>query len=108
MEQLRDSTRLKSARQATKAGIGEILALVAAADKPDGLFAREEWERAVRVAAMTTTELMIDNARLEGMAPEKRPDFILQKRIEMLRGGHGGKTGRLSSTSSGGAWGGNC
>ncbi len=85
--ELRDSTRLKTAQKALKAGIGEILAQVSAADKPDGLFEREEWDRAVRVAAMSATDLGIDNARLEGIAPEKRPDFILQKRIEMLRGG---------------------
>ena len=83
-DELRDSTRLKSAQKALKAGIGEILAQVSAADKPDGLFEREEWERTVRVSAMSTMELGIDNARLEGIAPEKRSDFILQKRIEML------------------------
>jgi tRNA nucleotidyltransferase (CCA-adding enzyme) len=86
-DELRDSTRLKTAQQALKAGIGEILLLVSQADKPDGLSEREEWDRVVRVAAMTTTDLGIDNARLEGIAPEKRPDFIMQKRIEMLRGG---------------------
>jgi tRNA nucleotidyltransferase (CCA-adding enzyme) len=93
-DELRDSTRLKTARQALKAGIGEILLQVSRADKPDGLFEREEWDRAVRVAAMTTTDLGIDNTRLGGIAPEKRPDFIQQKMIEMLRGGQNGKTGR--------------
>lgn len=86
-DELRDSTRLKTAQQALKASIGEILLQVSRADKPEGLFEREEWDRAVRVAAMTTTDLGIDNARLEGMAPEKRHDFIQQKMIEMLRGG---------------------
>jgi tRNA nucleotidyltransferase (CCA-adding enzyme) len=89
-DELRDSTRLKTAQQALNAGIGEILPQVSQADKPDGLFEREEWDRAVRVATMTTTDLGIDNARLEGIAPEKRPDFILQKRIEILRGGYDG------------------
>jgi tRNA nucleotidyltransferase (CCA-adding enzyme) len=86
-DELRDSTRLKTAQQALKAGIGEILPQVSAADKPGGSFTRQEWELTVRVAAMTTTDLGIDKIRLEGIAPEKRPDFILQKRIEMLRGG---------------------
>jgi tRNA nucleotidyltransferase (CCA-adding enzyme) len=93
-DELRDSTRLKTAQQALKAGIGEILLQVSQADKPDGLFEREEWDRAVRVAAMTTTDLGIGNARLEGIAPEKRPDFILRKRIEVLRAGCDGKTGQ--------------
>lgn len=91
--ELRDSTRLKSAQRALKAGIVEILAQVSAADKPDGLFEREVWERAVRVAAMTTAELGIDDARLHGIAPEKRTDFILQKRIEILRRGSCCQTG---------------
>jgi len=91
--ELRDSTRLKTAQQALKAGIGEILPLVAQADKPDGTFAMEEWERTVRVAAMTTAELGIDTATLEGIAPEKRPDYIMQRKIEMLRGGCSGETG---------------
>jgi len=89
-DELRDSTRLKTAQQAQKAGIGEILPLVAAADKPDGSFALEAWEQTVRVAAMTTVELGIDEARLGGIAPGKRADFILQRRVEVLRGGGGG------------------
>jgi tRNA nucleotidyltransferase (CCA-adding enzyme) len=93
-DELRDSTRLKTAQQALKAGIGEILLQVSQADKPDGLLKREQWDRTVRVAAMTTTDLGIDIARLEGIAPANRPDFILQKRIELLRGGCVGKTGR--------------
>jgi len=93
-DELRDSTRLRTAQQALKAGIGEILLQVSRADKPDGLFEGEAWDRAVRVAAMTTTELGIGNARLEEIAPEKRPDFILRKRIEVLRAGCNGKTGQ--------------
>lgn len=91
--ELRDSTMLKTAQQAVKARIGEILPLVAAADKPGGLFPWQEWERAVRIATMTTDAMGIDDARLEGMAPGKRPDFILQRRVEILRDECGGKTG---------------
>ena len=83
--ELRDSTRLKTAQQTLKARIGEILPLVSAADKPGGLFAWQEWEQAVRVAAMTTADLGIDDNRLEGMAPGKRSGFILQERIARLR-----------------------
>ncbi|WP_223922265.1 HD domain-containing protein [Geobacter sp. AOG2] len=91
--ELRTATRLRTAQQAMKAGIGEILPLVAMADKPDGLFSKEKWERAVRISAMTTVELGIDEVRLEGIAPGKRADFILQRRVEMLRGGDGGGSG---------------
>jgi tRNA nucleotidyltransferase (CCA-adding enzyme) len=85
-DELRDSTRLKTAQQAMKAGIVEILPQVSAADKPGGSVQRQEWEFTVQVAAMTATDLGIDSARLEEIAPGKRPDFIQQKRIEMLRG----------------------
>ncbi|KAA0895103.1 HD domain-containing protein [Oryzomonas rubra] len=91
--ELRDSTALKTAQQAVKARIGEILPLVSAADKPGGPFAWQEWERAVRIATMTTVAMGIDDARLKGMAPGKRPDFILQRRVEILRDECGGKTG---------------
>ncbi|KAB0666726.1 HD domain-containing protein [Oryzomonas japonica] len=91
--ELRDSTILETAQQAVKARIGEILPLVSAADKPGGPFAWQEWERAVRIATMTTVAMGIDDARLEGMAPRKRPDFILQRRVEILRDECGGKTG---------------
>jgi tRNA nucleotidyltransferase (CCA-adding enzyme) len=92
-DELRDSTRLKTAQQALKAGIGGILPQVSVADKPGGSFKRHEWELTVQVAAMTATDLGIDSARLDEIAPEKRPDYILQKRIEILRGGYDGKTG---------------
>ena len=90
-DELRDSTRLKCAQQAKKARIAEILAQVSRADKPDGSFKPGEWVRAVLVAAMSTQELGIDNARLKEIEPRKRPDFILLKRIEMLRRGRCGK-----------------
>ncbi|KAB0669746.1 HD domain-containing protein [Oryzomonas sagensis] len=89
--ELRDSTVLKTAQQAVKARIGEILPLVSAADKPGGPFAWQEWERAVRIATMTTDTMGIDDARLKEMAPGKRPGFILQRRVEILRDERAGK-----------------
>jgi len=93
-DELRDSTRLRMAQQAMKAGIGDILLQVSQGDKPAGSVSKGEWDRAVLIAAMTTEDMGIDHARLAGIAPEKRPDFILQKRIEVLRGGYDGKAGR--------------
>jgi tRNA nucleotidyltransferase (CCA-adding enzyme) len=83
--ELRGSTRVRTAEQALKAGIAGILPLVATADKPNGL-KTDEWKMAVRVAVMTTAELGVDMERIEAMPEDKRPAFILQRRVEVLRG----------------------
>lgn len=83
-EQLRDSTKIRMAEQAIKAGIAEILPLVAVADKPGNQMS-DGWNRALQIAAMTTGELGIDPLQLEMMKPETRGEFILQKRIEAFR-----------------------
>ena len=72
------------AEQAIKAGIVQILPLVSTADKP-GNQAITGWEDAVRVAAMNTRELGIDQEKLEAMPVENRPSYILQKRVDVLR-----------------------
>ncbi|GAB7026461.1 HD domain-containing protein [Geotalea toluenoxydans] len=82
--ELRSSTRIRSAEQAVKAGIAWILPVIARADKPENTIP-PGWETAVKVAAMTTAELGIEIERLCAMPAEKRADFILQKRVEMLR-----------------------
>lgn len=83
-DQLRDATRIRVAGQALKAGIAEILPLVSAADKA-GSSELREWREALRIAGMATEELGIDLQVLEGVTPSKRPAYILQKRVEMLR-----------------------
>lgn len=83
-EELRDSTKIKMAEHAAKAGIAAILPIVAMADKPDTAVPKG-WERALKVAAMTTAELEIDVERLTAMPVRNRAAFILQRRIEMLR-----------------------
>ncbi len=83
-EELRDSTKIKMAEQAIKAGIADILALVSVADKPDGV-PMFGWDDAVRVAVMNTRELGIDLEKLESMPIENRSSYILQKRVEALR-----------------------
>ncbi|NVN90983.1 MAG: HD domain-containing protein [Desulfuromonadales bacterium] len=93
--ELRDTTRLRTAEQALKAGISTILPLVSAADKVDS-GELSGWLRAVEVVRMTTAELGIDQQRLEGMPPQFRSDFILQKKVEKFRticiAQHGGNT----------------
>lgn len=82
---LRDSTKITMAEQAIKGGIVDILPLVAAADKPDGQ-PMAGWEDAVRVAGMSTREMAIDQEKLEAMPIRNLPPFILQKRVDLLRG----------------------
>lgn len=85
---LRDSSKLTMADQAIKGGIVDILPLVAAADKPGGL-SMVGWDEVIRVAGMSTVELGIDQEKLENMQISNRPAFILQKRVDALRGiGH--------------------
>ena len=82
--ELRDSTRIKTAEQALKGGIADILPKISAADK-SGSTEIAGWHEAVRIAGMTTAELGIDLEKLEQMLPESRGDFILQRRIENFR-----------------------
>lgn len=79
--ELRNSTRVRTAEQALKAGIADIIPLVSAADKVYGS-TPDDWNRAVQVARMSTAELGIDPLRLDGMPPEHRADFIHRKRVE--------------------------
>lgn len=83
-DQLRDATKLRVAEQAIKAGIVEVLPLVAAGDKTEG-GEPKEWRTAVRVAGMSARELGIDLHKLEGMPPAKRSEPILQARVELFR-----------------------
>jgi tRNA nucleotidyltransferase (CCA-adding enzyme) len=83
-DELRDATKIRIAQQATKAGIVETLPMVSVADKP-GNQMLTGWDSAVRIAKMTTEELGIAPVQLDMMAQKNRGDFILQKRIEILR-----------------------
>ena len=83
-DELRDSTKVRMAEQAIKAGIVEILPLVSAADKP-GNQPIAGWDDAVRVAGMNSRELGIDQEKLEAMPVENRASFMLQKRVDRLR-----------------------
>ncbi|MDA8429373.1 MAG: HD domain-containing protein [Geobacteraceae bacterium] len=82
-DSLRDATKLKVADQAIKAGIVDILPLVAAADKPGG---KEpgEWRVVVAMARMTARELGIGLDSLEQRPPSKRAGFIFQARLRYL------------------------
>lgn len=82
--ELRDSTKLIMAEQAIKASIVGILPLVAAADKP-GNIPISGWGDAVRIAASSARELGVDIEKLEAMSIDKRPAFIMQKKIKVFR-----------------------
>jgi len=84
--ELRDSTKVRMAEQAIKAGIVQILPMVSAADKP-GNQPIAGWEYAVHVAAMNTRELGIDREKLDTMPIVNRPSYIMQKRVDVLRNG---------------------
>jgi tRNA nucleotidyltransferase (CCA-adding enzyme) len=81
---LRDATKLTMAEQAVKGGIVQILPLVAAADKAGNL-PMTGWDDVIRVAGMNTRELGIDQEKLAAMPIKKRPPYIMQKRLEMLK-----------------------
>jgi tRNA nucleotidyltransferase (CCA-adding enzyme) len=83
-DELRDATKIRVAQQAIKAGIVETLPMVSVADKP-GNQMLTGWDSAIRIAKMTTEELGIAPIQLEMIAKKNRGDFILQKRVEMLR-----------------------
>ena len=81
---LRDSTKVRTAEQAVKAGIADIIPIIAAADKTGGLDL-DDWSRTVRIARMTIVELGIDPVRLDDIPVRDRSDAILQKRVEVWR-----------------------
>ncbi|MEI6826742.1 MAG: HD domain-containing protein [Desulfuromonadales bacterium] len=84
-EHLRDATKLAIAGHAIKAGIVTILPLVSTADKAGNSPMTDSWLEAVRVAAMNTRELGIDQDKLAGMPVKQRPSHIMQKRIEEFK-----------------------
>lgn len=84
-DELRDPTKVRTAQQAAKAGITDILPVVALADKAGGI-TPDGWQQALAVAAMTTTELGIDATVLAAVPAADRPSLIMQKRVEKLRG----------------------
>jgi tRNA nucleotidyltransferase (CCA-adding enzyme) len=83
-DELRDSTKLRTAEQAIRGGIADLLPLVAAADKVGGLEPME-WKTALRIARLPATELGIDLQIMERVQPSKRTDYLLQKRVERFR-----------------------
>jgi tRNA nucleotidyltransferase (CCA-adding enzyme) len=81
--ELRDGTKIKTAEQALKAGLAEILPLVAAADKERGT-GPCDWCAALKIAGLSTRELGIETATLENMPVKKRSGYIFQKRVEQF------------------------
>jgi len=85
-EELRDSTRIKLALNAMKAGIDTILPLVVAADCGGVM---PGWEETLRVASLNAAQLGIDPALFENpeLPPEKCQQLIMQRRVQELRKG---------------------
>lgn len=83
-EQLRDSSRIRLADQAIKAGIDEVLPLVARADKATDNDPAT-WADALRVGRLSTAELEIPPAQLAGMPTGQRAAFIRHKRVQLFR-----------------------
>jgi tRNA nucleotidyltransferase (CCA-adding enzyme) len=82
--ELRDSTKLRIAGQAQKAGITGMLPVVSAADKP-GTATPPEWHRALLVAVMNSEQLNISQDQMAALPASKRVGLIEQKRIEQFR-----------------------
>lgn len=83
-DELRSSTKIRLAEQASKVGIAEILPLVSSADKPDGS-GMNGWATVLGIIAMTTKELGIDQNTLMEMPVLHRASHIHHKRIQLLR-----------------------
>lgn len=83
-DQLRDSTRMRIAVQALKAGIADTLPLVSASDKAGGV-EPPGWREALQIAAMSSSELGIELQDLERLPVSGRAGRILQKRVDRFR-----------------------
>ncbi|UFS70262.1 HD domain-containing protein [Geomonas sp. RF6] len=83
-QELRVGTKMRLAVDAVKGGISEILPLVVAADFGEPL---DGWHDAVKIAALSTVELGLEPGYFDeaGIAPEKRQEIVLQRRIEAFR-----------------------
>lgn len=84
LAELRPSTRIRMAQQAARGGIAKMLPLISAADKPGNDIAAE-WNELLEIAMMNMIDLGIDTEQLDSMKPEKRSEFVLQRRIEFLK-----------------------
>lgn len=82
--ELRPATKIRLAERASKAGISRILPLVSSADKPDSS-TMTGWQVALQIAASSATELGIYSDFLQTIPFKQRPDYILQKQVELLK-----------------------
>jgi tRNA nucleotidyltransferase (CCA-adding enzyme) len=83
-EELRESTKIKIASGAIKAGIETILPLVVAADFGGEL---PDWENALKVVALNAAQLGIPKELVQNpeFPPEKVQQMIMQRRVEELK-----------------------
>ena len=77
-EELKESTKIKLALNAAKAGIASFLPLLVAADCRRSM---PGWEETLRVASLNAAQLGIDPATLRSAEPEKCQQIIMQYRL---------------------------
>jgi tRNA nucleotidyltransferase (CCA-adding enzyme) len=82
---LRDATRLRLAQQAQKAGVADLLPLVAQADKPGAEPVGHQWRLCLEIISLTTATLGIDQKPLSILQPQALRDLILDRRVQALR-----------------------
>lgn len=82
---LRDATRLRLAQQAQKAGVADLLPLVAQADKPGAEPVGHQWRLCLEIISLTTAALGIDQKPLSILQPQALRDLILDRRVQALR-----------------------
>jgi tRNA nucleotidyltransferase (CCA-adding enzyme) len=82
--ELRESTKIKMAVDALKAGVETILPLVVAADFGGEM---SDWGNALQVASLNAAQLGIPKELVQNpeLAPEKVQQLILQRRVQELR-----------------------
>jgi tRNA nucleotidyltransferase (CCA-adding enzyme) len=83
--ELRPATKIRMAEQAIRGGVVDILPLIASADKGANDFDVHGWLQIVAVARMNSSELGIDTGRLTVLQAVRRSEFILQRRVELLK-----------------------
>jgi tRNA nucleotidyltransferase (CCA-adding enzyme) len=81
--ELRPRTRLGLASDALKGRVAGFLPLVVAADKGGALMAG--WDDICRIAALSATDLGVDQAVLAAVPPARREALLQQRRIAMVK-----------------------
>lgn len=82
---LRDSTRLRLAQQANKAGISTILPLVSQADKPNRAVTLQHWQRYCAISSHSATQLGISPEQIAALQSLALRNLILDRQVQIVR-----------------------